>query len=194
MRVGREFAAAGVVNGKIYVIGGCLIDSWSKSSHWAEVFDPGVGNWEAVSSPVDVKEKWMHGCAVIGDKVYAMADRGGVVYDTKELSWGAVKTEIDLGWRGRATVVDGVLFCYDYLGKIRGFDEKGGCWRELKGLDSGLHKFLCGARMTNVGGNLCVLWERKGMGKEMEIWCAEISIREGSCGGGELWVLLFGHK
>ncbi|KAI3835504.1 hypothetical protein MKW92_023830 [Papaver armeniacum] len=184
MRVGREFAAAGVVNGRIYVIGGCLIDSWSKSTHWAEVFDPVVGNWEAVSSLVDVKEKWMHGCAVIGDKVYAMADRGGVVYDTKELSWDVVNTEIDLGWRGRATVVDGVLFCYDYLGKIRGFDENVGCWRELKGLDSGLHKFLCGATMANVGGNLCVLWERKGMGKEMEIWCAEISIRKGS---GELW-------
>ncbi|MCL7049060.1 hypothetical protein MKW94_023053 [Papaver nudicaule] len=141
-----------------HIIGGCLIDSWSKASHWAEVFDPVVGNWVAVPSPVDVKEKWMHGCAVIGDKVYAMADRGGVVYDTKELSWDVVKTEIDLGWRGRATVVDGVLFCYDYLGKIRGFDDNGGTWRE-----------------ANVGGNLCIY-----LG-------AEISIRKSSSSGGELW-------
>ncbi|KAI3974809.1 hypothetical protein MKX01_028069 [Papaver californicum] len=110
MKVGREFAAAGVVNRNIYIICGFLIDSWSKSSHWDEVFDPVVGNWEAVSSSVDVKEKWMHGCAVIGDKVYALADRGGVVYDTKELSWDVVKTDIDLGWRGRDTVVDG--FCF----------------------------------------------------------------------------------
>ncbi|KAI3850107.1 hypothetical protein MKW98_001051 [Papaver atlanticum] len=164
----REFAAAGVVHGRIYVIGGCLVDSWFRSSHWAEVFDPVEGEWEAVPSPVDVKEKRMHRCAVIGDK---------------ELSWDVVKTEIDLGWRGRATVVDGILFCYDYLGKIKVFDENVGWWRELKGLVSGLHKFLCGATMANVGGNLCVLWERKGMGKEMEICCAEISIREDSCGG-----------
>ncbi|MCL7049256.1 hypothetical protein MKW94_025942 [Papaver nudicaule] len=113
MRAGREFAAAGVVNGRVHVIGGCLIDSWSKSSHWAEFFDPVVGNWVAVPSPVDVKEKWMHGCA-----------RWSCVYDTKELSWDVVKTEIDLGWRGRATVV----------GMIRGFDENEGCWKELKGL------------------------------------------------------------
>ncbi|KAI3893627.1 hypothetical protein MKX03_006205 [Papaver bracteatum] len=55
----------------------------------------------------------MHRRAVIGDKVYAMADRGRLVYDTKEMSWDVVKTEIDLGWRGRAIVVDGILFCYD---------------------------------------------------------------------------------
>ncbi|KAI3856820.1 hypothetical protein MKX03_014138 [Papaver bracteatum] len=114
MRVAREFCKFfGVVNGRIYVIGGCLVDSWFRSSHWAEVFDPVEGEWEAVPSLVDVKEKRMHRRAVIGDKVYAMADRGRLVYDTKELSWDVVKTEIDLGWRRRATVVDGILFCYD---------------------------------------------------------------------------------
>ncbi|KAI3838639.1 hypothetical protein MKX03_030405 [Papaver bracteatum] len=86
MRVSREFAAAGVVNGRIYVIGGCLVDSWFRSSHWVEVFDPVEGEWEAVPSLVDVKEKRMHRRAVIGDKVYAMADRGRLVYYTKELS------------------------------------------------------------------------------------------------------------
>ncbi|RZC43986.1 hypothetical protein C5167_036936 [Papaver somniferum] len=156
MRVARKFAAAEVVNGMIYVIGGCLVDSWFRSSHWAEVFDPIEGEWEVVPSPVDVKKKRVHGCAVIGDKVYAMADRGGVLYDTKELSWDAVKTGINLGWRGGATVVDGILFSYDYLGKIKNFDENVKWWRELKGLGSGLHKFLCGATMAYVGGNLCV--------------------------------------
>ncbi|MCL7046873.1 hypothetical protein MKW94_012715 [Papaver nudicaule] len=44
-----------------------------------------------------------------------------------------------------------------------------------------------GTTMANVGGNLCVLWERKGMEKKMEIWCAEISIRKSSVSGNELW-------
>ena len=79
--------------------------------------------------------------------------------------------------------MDGVLYCYDYLGKIRGFDVKEGLWKELKGLEKGLPKFLCGATMANVGGNLVVLWEGKGNGKEMEISCAEIAIQKCSDGG-----------
>ncbi|OVA17045.1 F-box domain [Macleaya cordata] len=185
MRIGREFAAAGVINGKIYVLGGCLIDSWAKSTNWAEMFDPLVGNWTPIPSPVDVREKWMHGSAILENKIYAMADRGGVVFDPGESTWGYVSSELDLGWRGRAAVVDGILFCYDYLGKIRGFDERECLWKELKGVENDLPKFLCGATMANVGGNLCVVWEGKGTGKQMEISCAEIEICKDS--RGELW-------
>ncbi|XP_043694653.1 F-box/kelch-repeat protein SKIP6-like [Telopea speciosissima] len=80
MCVGREFATVDVLNGKIYVMGGCLVDSWARSTNWAEV-----------------------------------------------------------------AVVDGVLYCYNYLGKIRGYDVKEGIWKELKGVQKDLPKFLCGA-------------------------------------------------
>ncbi|MCD7448831.1 hypothetical protein HAX54_046677 [Datura stramonium] len=80
MRIGREFAAA-VVNGKIYVMGGCVVDNWARSMNWAEVFDPTTGLWTTLPSPIEVRDKWMHASAVVGDKIYAMADRGGVVYD-----------------------------------------------------------------------------------------------------------------
>ncbi|XP_015890976.3 F-box/kelch-repeat protein SKIP6 [Ziziphus jujuba] len=197
MRVGREFAAAGVVDGKIYVMGGCVVDSWARATHWTEVFDPIAGRWEAVPSPVEIREKWMHASAVVGGRIYAMADRGGVVYDPREKVWEGVGSEMDLGWRGRACVVDGVLYCYDYLGKIRGFDVVKDVWKELKGVDKGLPKFLCGATMANVGGRLVVVWEAKGggngnrngngnvKGKEIEIWCAEIEVAEKE--GGDLW-------
>ncbi|GMP26313.1 hypothetical protein CsSME_00002803 [Camellia sinensis var. sinensis] len=183
MRVCREFAAAGAVNGKIYVMGGCLVDNWARSMNWAEVFDPVSGSWAAVPSPIDVKDKWMHASAVIHDKIYAMADRGGVVYDVVAGEWGDVSRRLDMGWRGRAAVVDGVLYCYDYLGRIRGYDIDEDEWKELKGVDKGLPKFLCGATMANVGGKLCVVWEGKGSGKEMEIMCAEIEVQKDSCGG-----------
>ncbi|XP_061372589.1 F-box/kelch-repeat protein SKIP6 [Gastrolobium bilobum] len=185
MRVGREFAAAGVVDGKIYVIGGCVADTWARSANWAEVLDPAVGRWERVASPVDVREKWMHASAVVENKVFAMADRGGIVFDPRSGAWESVGTELDLGWRGRACVVDGILYCYDYLGKIKGFDVKGGVWKELKGLEKGLPRFLCGATMADFGGKLVVVWECQGSGKEMEIWCAEIVVNKNI--DGELW-------
>ncbi|XP_021802531.1 F-box/kelch-repeat protein SKIP6 [Prunus avium] len=184
MRVAREFAAAGVVDGRIYVIGGCVTDSWARNEFWAESLDLETGRWEAVPSPIDVRDKWMHASAVIGGRVYAMADRGGVVLDPKAGTWDVVDKRLDLGWRGRACVVHGILYCYDYLGKIRGFDVKKRVWKELKGLEKGLPKFLCGATMANVGEKLVVLWEGKGNGKEIEIWCAEIEVEEN--GDGEL--------
>ncbi|WCJ31772.1 Galactose oxidase/kelch repeat superfamily protein [Euphorbia peplus] len=188
MKVAREFAAAGVVDGKIYVIGGCLVDTFARSKFWAEVFDPESQSWECVDSVEEedyvIREKWMHASAVVGEKIYAMADRNGIVYEPKTKRWTSVGSELDLGWRGRACVVDGVLFCYDFLGKIRGFDVEMDSWRELKGMEKELPKFLSGATMANVGGNLVVVWEMKchesGVDNrnEVEIWCAEIQVEK----------------
>ncbi|XWS41473.1 hypothetical protein CRYUN_Cryun17cG0084800 [Craigia yunnanensis] len=186
MHVSREFAAAGAVNDKIYVIGGCVVDNWARSKNWAEVFDPKTGKWNSVPSPIQIRDKWMHASAVIDGKLYAMADRSGVCYEVKSGSWGTVESDLDNGWRGRACVIDGVLFCYDYLGNIRGYDVKEGIWKELKGLEKELPRFLCGATMANLGGKLVVVWESKnGSVKEMEIRCAEIEVKMDE--GGELW-------
>lgn len=188
MRVGREFAAAGAVDGKIYVMGGCVVDTWARSLDWAEAFDPGTGTWEPVASPIEFRDKWMHASAVVDGKIYAMADRGGIVYDAKNGAWESVDSVLDMGWRGRACVVDGVLYCYDFYGKIRGFNMEEKLWRELRGVERWLPRFLCGATMANVGGKLLVVWEKKGKGKgkEMEIWCAEIAVEKRE-GGRELW-------
>ncbi|XP_021847521.1 F-box/kelch-repeat protein SKIP6 isoform X2 [Spinacia oleracea] len=186
MRVGREFAASGVINGKIYVLGGCVVDNWARSINWAEMFDPVTGSWRAIPSPIEVREKWMHASAVVGGRIYAMADRSGVIFDPELGEWSSVSTELDMGWRGRAAVVDEVLYCYDYLGKIRGFDVGENEWKELKGVDKHLPKFLCGATMANVGGRLFVVWEGKGKGKaNIEVLCAEILVRKNE--SGELW-------
>ncbi|RZC17739.1 4-alpha-glucanotransferase, chloroplastic/amyloplastic isoform B [Glycine soja] len=185
MRVAREFAAAGVLHGKIYVLGGCVADTWSRSANWAEVLDPASGRWERVASPTEVREKWMHASAVVGDRIYAMADRGGIAFEPRSCAWESVGGELDHGWRGRACVVEGILYCYDYLGKIKGFDVGRGVWEELKGLENALPRFLCGATMADLGGKLCVVWECQCNGKEMEIWCAEIGVKKNS--DGELW-------
>ncbi|KDP35244.1 hypothetical protein JCGZ_09403 [Jatropha curcas] len=184
MSISREFAAAGVVDGKIYVIGGCVVDTWARSKNWAEVFDPKIRTWESVDSSREniLREKWMHASAVVDGRFYAMADRNGVVYEPATKKWESVGGELDLGWRGRACVVDGVLYCYNFLGKIRGFDMKKGFWKELRGVEKELPRFLAGATMANVGGMLMVVWEKtgngNGNGKEMEIWCAEIEVEK----------------
>ncbi|XP_039005141.1 F-box/kelch-repeat protein SKIP6-like [Hibiscus syriacus] len=186
MQVSREFAAAGAVDDKIYVFGGCVVDNWARSMNWAEVYDPKSRKWNSVPSPIEIRDKWMHASAVIDGKVYAMADRNGVCYEVKSGNWATVDSDLDNGWRGRACVIDGVLFCYDYLGSIRGYDVKEGTWKELKGWEKGLPRFLCGATMANLGGKLMVVWEAKnGGGKEMEIRCAEIEVKKDEAG--ELW-------
>lgn len=122
MRVRREFAAAGAIDGKIYVLGGCQPSTWAGSTSWAEVYDPCSEVWSSISSPPEMREKWMHGNAVLEGKLLAMADRGGVVFDPVTSSWDNVSKRLDIGWKGRAAVVDGVLFSYDFLGKIKGYD------------------------------------------------------------------------
>ncbi|CAA0806418.1 F-box/kelch-repeat protein SKIP6 [Striga hermonthica] len=176
MRAAREFSAAGSWGGRILVVGGCNVDSWTRSANWAESYDPSTRLWSPVPSAVEVRDRWMHASAVIGGKFYAMADRGGVAYDLGSGEWGAVPKRLDLGWRGRAAVVGGVLYCYDYLGKIRGYDVERDVWKELKGVDESLPEFLCSSTMVNLDGRLCVVWEGRGRGKEVDVMCAEIEI------------------
>ncbi|KAL4197692.1 hypothetical protein AMTRI_Chr04g189550 [Amborella trichopoda] len=197
MRVAREFAAAGTINQKIYVVGGCQADTWARSASWAEVFDQKVGHWAPIPSPIEMREKWMHGNAVLKGKLLAMADRGGVVDDPrggtfdgssnseKLGSWSFVSMELDTGWRGRAAVVKGILFCYDFLGKIRGYDSEEDKWMELQGVKKSLPKFLCGASLANVGEKLYVVWEGLGRNKETELLCAEVDVE--NKGVGLLW-------
>ncbi|KAL6145745.1 hypothetical protein ACLB2K_056430 [Fragaria x ananassa] len=149
MRVSCEFAVARVVNARVYLINDYVTDSWTRSECCAEALDPSTGLKEAVASPVEVWAKWMHVSAVIDKRVYALADWGGVVYDPKSRVWEGVEKRMDE--RGRACVVHGMLYCYDYLGKIRGFDAKNRVWKGLKEVEKKLPKFLCGATMANVG-------------------------------------------
>ncbi|KAF2293118.1 hypothetical protein GH714_037192 [Hevea brasiliensis] len=162
-----------VVDDKIYVIGGCVVDTWARSKNWAEAYDPKTRTWESVDSAHDnlLREKWMHASAVIDNRIYAMADRNGVVYEPRTKKWDSVGSELDLGWRGRACVVDEVLYCYDFLGKIRGFDVGKGFWKELRGVDKELPRFLAGATMANVGGSWWWFGRRKGveLGMKMEM-------------------------
>lgn len=180
----REFAAASFLNGRVYAIGGCL----PSSEAWAESLDPFDRNpqWVPIDSPVDVRKKWMHGCVVLLGRILAMADRGGVAYDPGQdtgscSAWGPVPKRLDLEWKGRAVVVNGILYSYDYMGKIKGYDPVIDKWRPVMGVDEHLPKFLCGATLANLRGVLCLIWEQRrngGKQKEMVVDWAGIRVTD----------------
>lgn len=168
----REFCAAGSIDGRTYVLGGCL----PSANSWAECYDPTICKWASVPSPMQLREKWMHGSAVIGGKLLGVADRGGLMFDPRTLTWGPVPLNLDLGWKGRAAVVEGILYTYDYMGQIKGYDPMIDEWRQVDGLSRNkLPKFLCGATLSSLGGLLCLVWE-EGIGTKMGISCAGIEI------------------
>ncbi|CAA7027971.1 unnamed protein product [Microthlaspi erraticum] len=51
MRVARGCAATGIIDGKVYVMGGCE----ARSVDWIEVFDLETKTWESVSGPWNVE-------------------------------------------------------------------------------------------------------------------------------------------
>ncbi|MBA0710965.1 hypothetical protein Golax_010206, partial [Gossypium laxum] len=112
-----------------------------------------MGKWNSIPSLIQIWDKWMHVSVVIDGKVYAMDDRNRVCYEVKSENWEIVDSDLDNGWWGRAYMINGVLFCYDCLGNIRGYDVNEGTWKELKGLS----RFLCNATMANLGGKLMVI-------------------------------------
>uniref|UniRef100_R7WBQ1 FKB95-like N-terminal Kelch domain-containing protein n=1 Tax=Aegilops tauschii TaxID=37682 RepID=R7WBQ1_AEGTA len=162
----REFAAAAVLSGVLFVAGGCV----PSSPFWAEALDLASphARWSTVPSPDHLREKWMHGCVSLAGKVLAVADRGGLVYNPAAPpgeAWAPVSPVLDMGWKGRAAVVGGILYSYDYMGQVKGYDPDTDSWNTVEGLEKELPRFLCGATLANVGGLLYLIWEGKWKGK-----------------------------
>uniref|UniRef100_A0A0D9X2U4 F-box domain-containing protein n=1 Tax=Leersia perrieri TaxID=77586 RepID=A0A0D9X2U4_9ORYZ len=162
----REFAAVVALSGVLFVAGGCV----PSSPFWAESLELSNSDakWAMVPSPPHFREKWMHGSASLAGKVLAVADRGGLAYDPAAPpgeAWAPVSPVLDMGWKGRAAVVGGILYSYDYLGQVKGYDPETDSWSKVEGLEQDLPKFLCGATLANVGGLLYLVWEGKWKGK-----------------------------
>ncbi|CAA7015917.1 unnamed protein product [Microthlaspi erraticum] len=100
MRVARASPGARVVDGKIYVLGGCEDDK--TCSEWGEVFDPKTQTWAALpitleeSTDTDTRPRMdlIRDSVVIDDKVY-VADAGNksFFYSPRECKWGRGKKD-----------------------------------------------------------------------------------------------------
>ncbi|KAI5075031.1 hypothetical protein GOP47_0010992 [Adiantum capillus-veneris] len=180
MKVAREFAAAGVIAGQIYVLGGCLPGSSVRTSaNWAEVYDPRSDEWSSIPSPPEKRYKWMHGNAVLHNKLFAVADMGGIIFDPFHSTWDCISDKLDAGWRGRAAVIDDILFSCNNAGKLFGYDCQEDMWLEVQGWEKDVPKLVSCAMLTNVGGKLYVLWEIPQSGWETKFALAALAVSKG---------------
>ncbi|CDY08959.1 BnaC08g11890D [Brassica napus] len=112
MGFARASAAAGVVDGKIYVFGGCKKPNWV-----VEVFDPKTQTWDALSNqppPPDDLNSLMHEIALIEEektkKIFGLNDKGdGLLYIPSQGIWktgNSDTNQLRKGWH----VIDNVIY------------------------------------------------------------------------------------
>ncbi|CAH8269852.1 unnamed protein product [Arabidopsis lyrata] len=185
MRLSRASAAADVIDGKIYVIGGTR----SKNiENWGEVFDPKTQTWEPIlptTLDLTVQKSVVPGRLVMGGKVYAMDD----LFQLRLLN-DVFLVEIE-------NVLCQISLAYGYL-LWRDPKADGSEWSDVLGLtleELSPYQPYC---VENSGGErrVKVWWEsvvnrRQGRRRRRtnefntEIWCAEVSFERR--GLGELW-------
>ncbi|XP_010423607.1 PREDICTED: putative F-box/kelch-repeat protein At3g24610 [Camelina sativa] len=189
MGVARASAAAGVVDGKIYVFGGCKdMDSW------AEVFDPKTQSWNILPSPSwNQSHDLIRGSVVVDEKVYAVSKGGNsVYYSPNEGKWGKGNCDSFLINKKFCLICE-LLYCCDTMGclfwceaeKLKCHESEGMVWTKVKGLKtlqmnvSGYYSrfrtvpfdgeieelptsytFEAGvSKLSNFGGNIVVFWD-----------------------------------
>ncbi|KAK1371612.1 hypothetical protein POM88_037704 [Heracleum sosnowskyi] len=181
MRVGREFAAAQVVGRTLYVMGGFSNDDLEKSKYWMEKLDFNSDVWEVVHCPDEVKDKVIYATCVVDSEIYAMTRKGWMVFNTMTEEWRIIDRAMifNFRWGGRLAVASGVIYCYDFSGKIWGYIVQKDEWKELTGT---LPVISSGVTIFGLYGKLCVVWEVN-CRKETKIMYADIEVAEKSDGG-----------
>ncbi|KAJ4892638.1 F-box/kelch-repeat protein [Raphanus sativus] len=151
MKQERGCAAAGIVDGKLYVMGGCD----PLSSNWVEAFDLKTQTWETVTwglynNVEEVYEKTIRSFAM-DDKICIMDRNSSFVYDPKE---GSLESDLLLNtrWRGLEPV---------------------------KGLEDFSVERCDVSKMASYGGKIAILCNLDR--RSTEIWYTEIGLerREG---------------
>ncbi|KAG7544769.1 F-box domain [Arabidopsis suecica] len=164
MRVARASAAAGVVDGKIYVLGGCG-DFESKPRKWGEVFDPKTQTWDDLPMPpsnqYNLNFPLMFESAVMEEKVFALNGAGRCMfYIPSEGIWKTGNSDTCRDRRGWY-MIDNVMYCCETRGRILWCEageldwrqHEGMVWREVMGLKT-LTDTLCASKLVNYGGRM----------------------------------------
>ncbi|EOA29397.1 hypothetical protein CARUB_v10025685mg [Capsella rubella] len=178
MKVARCRAAAGVMDGKIYVIGGCKV----RPSDWVEVFDIEKQSWSSVPGPYP--NVYMSGefltYAVMKEKIYCLDIYStALVYDPKRGKWDSEPGLLNVLWNESYCVIDHLLFSINPILHFNGddpiniYDSEHKTWFPLKGLQGFPDNILRDeCKMASFGDKLVVLGAD---GKKREIWCVEIA-------------------
>ncbi|KFK30328.1 hypothetical protein AALP_AA7G247500 [Arabis alpina] len=194
MGVARCNAAAGVVDGKIYVLGGC---EEPNSVKWGEVFNPKTQTWEVLSMPPNPyglrEEPLMYDNVVMDKKIFAANASGrGLIYIPSEGELECREPEVmEMEWRK----VMGLEALKEALCASKLVNYGGGMsnhWELVKrqAVAHGvppleLDDVLPGHRLSSSGSNMLIFWDVLGP-KGLDIRCAEISL-ERRKEKGEIW-------
>ncbi|CAH8264173.1 unnamed protein product [Arabidopsis lyrata] len=193
MHRARYRAVAEVIDGKIYVIGGCE----KRYEDWIEVFDVENGTWSTVPDPSPWKSSLPGGgfvtSVVMQNKIYILDDLRGLVYDPNDGTWESWEPETKLMsyWSKPCCVIEDLLYSLDpwcVQRRIQVYDPNGMFWTPVMGLHGlpNLNYFNC--KMANVGGKLMVLGTTDNSDKGIwcvEIWCVEIALEKRE--RGQIW-------
>ncbi|VVB10078.1 unnamed protein product [Arabis nemorensis] len=168
MRLARANAAAGVVDGKIYVLGGCKFDS-------GELFDPKTQTWDSLKpfpEELELHGRYIHDSFVRDQKVYAVCGKidgtdTTFYYSPREDNWGRGNSRSSLGNARDWCRVGDLLYSISRDGTIYWCEPEELDWREpegmvtkeVKGLDS-LKKSLSCSRLIFFDHQNVHLWEQ----------------------------------
>lgn len=158
MGMARASATAGIVDGKIYVFGGCQYHK--DYSKWGEVFNPKTQTWDTLSVPDNLQLGcfgWICDSGVMNAKIYGVTRLGQTIYYLPiEAKWGRRNWDLDGGTKRGWCVIDKVLYACDTKGRIMWCDQeeldkteaRSILWKQVKGLAS-LRKRLSRSRLVH---------------------------------------------
>ncbi|XP_010431568.1 PREDICTED: F-box/kelch-repeat protein At2g22030-like [Camelina sativa] len=193
MKEPRNLPGVTVVDGKLYVTGGCRKDQIQ-----VEVFDPTTQTWEV--GPLSPHGKIQYGerlvdpygevvteSVAVEGKVYGMSynKRAHIIYDTKDGRCDTFDLANERAWtRGGVCVINNVIYVYYKEFGLMWYDSIGKEWRVVSDLT--LDKSISmPVGMVDCNGKLAFLWEDLGdifSPKKKNIWCTIIVLSR--CGSG----------
>ncbi|CAG7864421.1 unnamed protein product [Brassica rapa] len=185
MKLPRKNPVACILDGKIYVMGGCNAD---EATNWAEVFDPNTQTWESLPEPGPrLRSSLIKIIYPNEGKVYVSnSEKKRYFYDPKEMRWGvaAMTRKVE-----RMCIIAGVLYAYGDENCFLWFDTKNEEWRVVKGLKV-LCRNCCASALSvaNYGGKMLVLWDKKQPNKwyNTNIWCSVVALERRN-GDDDVW-------
>ncbi|XP_010418770.1 PREDICTED: putative F-box/kelch-repeat protein At2g29820 [Camelina sativa] len=191
MQRARFDASAGVIDGKIYVIGGRK----KQDDDWIEVFDVATEVWETVPSqcPNDASANGIFGTSVVMQgRIFILDHRSCFSYEPSQglwQSWG-LESQLQRVWCPFSCAVKDLLYCIDLklsLGyPIVIYYPNELVWRPLMGVYASqlpMHSYHHLSKMVNFGDKLLLLGGY--YGRVQDIRCVEIALETRQ--GGQIW-------
>ncbi|CAL9234873.1 unnamed protein product [Arabidopsis halleri] len=196
MKRDRCYAAAGVIDGRIYVVGGRK----RRYNDWVEVFNVETERWELVPGPFSPLASYrgefdIH--VVLDNKIYILDDEHCFAYDPRRRRWeawgiGSVQRSF---WHASSCVVDDLLYAIVLDREIAGvpivvYDPREMVWRSVKGLAFWPNDLVYfESSMANYGGKLVVLGCFRSQYSidyyDKNVWCVEVALEKHE--DGEIW-------